>query len=145
MVSYRTKRFLFYREPTMTEKSKDVFWGFVILIALIAVGFSIGWLCFGHSQTVIIKESNAMGDLIKIGGLWTSSKEDKNGNKFLSGTFGYGAKILIFKNVYKKPGSNEPDWNMFIAPGKDAQSESSGDEERRDLKKDAIDPDDTPF
>lgn len=129
----------------MTEKSKDVFWGFVILFTLLALGFGIGWLTFGKEKTIIIKEPASMSDLIKIGGLWTSEKTDKNGNKYLNGTFGYSAKILIFKNIFKKPGSNEPDWNMFIAPGKDAQSDQSGGDDRRDLDKGKIDPDDTPF
>ena len=47
-----------------------------------------------------------MGELIKIGGLWEST--DKNGNKYFSGTFTYGTKLLV------KEKDNEPDYIVYV-------------------------------
>ena len=48
-----------------------------------------------------------MGDMINFGGLWIN--KDKNGNEYFSGNFGYGGKILIFPNAFKK-GEKDPDY-----------------------------------
>ena len=52
--------------------------------------------------------------LLKMMGLWVS--QDKNGNDYFSAPYTHGTKILIYKNTYKKEGSNEPDYNVYIAP-----------------------------
>ncbi len=47
----------------------------------------------------------------KIGSLW--EKTSKKGETFLSGSItikGQGITIVCFKNSYKKPGDNQPDW-----------------------------------
>jgi len=56
-----------------------------------------------------------MSDLIKLTGLWMNKKDD--GGWYASGSLG-NAKVLIFPNTHKKPNSNEPDWEMFLAPRK---------------------------
>ena len=58
-----------------------------------------------------------MEGMIKLTGLWQN--EDKNQNKYLSGSLG-SAKILIFKNTYKEK-DNQPDYIMYAAakPKKD--------------------------
>ena len=55
-------------------------------------------------------------DLLKLGGLWIS--KDKNGNEYFSGDYTNNSKILIYKNTFKKEGSNEPDYNFYAAPKK---------------------------
>ena len=52
-----------------------------------------------------------MGDMINFGGLWIN--KDKNGNEYFSGNFGYGGKILIFPNTFKK-GEKDPDYKISI-------------------------------
>ena len=54
---------------------------------------------------------NERGEMVFLGGLWLN--EAKDGSKFMSGGFGLGGKILVFKNT-KKTKQNEPDYNMFI-------------------------------
>tara|TARA_R100001463_G_scaffold40684_1_gene86134 strand:- start:964 stop:1230 length:267 start_codon:yes stop_codon:yes gene_type:complete len=63
-----------------------------------------------------------MDDKIKLTGLWQN--EMKDGGSYLNGTLGT-AKVLVFKNTYKQEGSNEPDYNMYLAPKKAKE----GDEE----------------
>ncbi len=46
---------------------------------------------------------------IKLGGLWNS----KSGKGTISGKLGF-ARLVIFPNDRKTPGSNQPDWNMMI-------------------------------
>ena len=55
-------------------------------------------------------------DLLRLGGLWVN--KDKNDNTYFSGDFTNGTKILIYKNTFKKEGSNEPDYNFYTAPKK---------------------------
>lgn len=63
-----------------------------------------------------------MSDLIKITGLWESV--DKNGNPVLSGNLG-GARVTIFKNTFKEAGSNQPDYNLYIAENKRRDEDSN--------------------
>jgi hypothetical protein len=51
-------------------------------------------------------------DLVRIGGLWQNT--NRHGEPYWSGGFGQG-RILIFLNN-KRPGSNDPDYVMYIAP-----------------------------
>jgi hypothetical protein len=66
-----------------------------------------------------------MSDMIPLGGLW--KQESASGKKYLSGSLGF-ANILIFVNDRKEPGSNQPDYTMFIAPRKKKQEEGAGTE-----------------
>lgn len=65
-----------------------------------------------------------MGDtaIIKLCGLWVGT--DKNNEKMLSGTLGYGTKILVLKNAYKKS-EKHPDFILYLA---EAQKEKPQDE-----------------
>ena len=50
--------------------------------------------------------------MIKVTGLWQhTSKKDE---KYLSGKVG-GLKILIFRNGFKKEGTNQPDFYLHVA------------------------------
>jgi hypothetical protein len=70
-------------------------------------------------------------DLLKLGGLWIS--KDKNGNEYFSGDYTNVTKLLIYKNTFKKEGSNEPDFNFYAAPKKrkaaEGHSEDSSEED----------------
>lgn len=57
------------------------------------------------------KDSNNKG-LIEISGLWAN--KTKNGDLMFSGTLGL-VQILIFKNKYKKEGSKEPDFRLYVS------------------------------
>ena len=48
---------------------------------------------------------------VNLGGLWQQT--DKNGNKYLSGSLGAFAKLLIFPNR-NKTSDNAPDYNMVL-------------------------------
>lgn len=52
------------------------------------------------------------GGMIKLAGLWL--QKGKDGTGYMSGTVG-GVKVLVFKNTRKEPGSNQPDYNVFLA------------------------------
>lgn len=67
--------------------------------------------------------------MIKITGLWVN--KDKNDKTYYSGYFG-NAKVLIFKNTYKKEGTKEPDANLYIAE-KQKQAEGEQTEEELEL------------
>jgi hypothetical protein len=49
--------------------------------------------------------------MIKASGLWLN-KSDK-GVSFFRGNLG-GVRVVIFKNTFKKEGSNEPDYEMYF-------------------------------
>lgn len=51
-----------------------------------------------------------------IGGIWI--KESKKGVKYLSGSIeinGVKHKFTAFRNTYKKPDNNQPDYQLFPA------------------------------
>lgn len=50
--------------------------------------------------------------MIKLTGLWLNESKDGK-NKYFSGSLGQG-RILIMKNSFKKEGSNEPDYTLYI-------------------------------
>lgn len=57
-----------------------------------------------------------MSNLEKIGAFWT--KTDKKGVVYFTGNLeldGKKIKAQIFKNGYKKEGSNEPDYRIFMS------------------------------
>ena len=54
----------------------------------------------------------ADSNLVELTGLW--SKDAKDGKKYLSGSMG-GARVLVLANGFKKEGSNEPDYRLYVA------------------------------
>lgn len=48
---------------------------------------------------------------IKIMSLWKNTTKD--GDTFLSGNFGNGRKVMIFKNTFKRT-EKDPDFNVFV-------------------------------
>ncbi len=61
-------------------------------------------------------------------GLW--KQKSKNGAEYLSGTLGI-ANVLVFRNEQKRPGSNDPDWRLCLAP-KEKPRENLQEQIRRD-------------
>ena len=57
------------------------------------------------------EERDERGELVPIGGLWAN--EDREGKTFLSGYLG-DARVLVFKNKFKKPGEKQPDYRMYV-------------------------------
>jgi len=53
--------------------------------------------------------------MLKITGIWEN--KDKNGNVYYSGYLG-SSRVMIMKNTYKKEGTKEPDFNMYLAEAK---------------------------
>ena len=49
--------------------------------------------------------------MLKASGLWLN--EDSKGQKYFSGNLGQ-IRVVIFKNTFKKEGSNEPDYQMYF-------------------------------
>ena len=72
--------------------------------------------------------------MIEASGLWLN--ESKDGTKYFSGSMGH-LRVVIFKNIFKKEGSNEPDYKMYF----DGQAKKSPKE---DTKTSPLD-DDIPF
>ena len=50
---------------------------------------------------------------IKLTGLWKNTS--KNGQVFYAGNLGPAARLLVFKNSFKK-GEKEPDLVLYLAP-----------------------------
>jgi len=63
--------------------------------------------------------------MIFITGLWLN--ESRSGNKYMSGGFGFGGRVFIFKNKSKRKES-DPDYIMKIAP-KQESTDKRGDNE----------------
>ncbi len=60
-------------------------------------------------------------NMVKIGGLYEQTSK-KTGRIYLTGRFGFGAKLLILPNADKdKPDAapNVPHWNVFVVPIED--------------------------
>ncbi len=69
---------------------------------------------------------------VKLTGLWKN--ESKAGKTYLAGSLG-SARIMIFPNGYKEK-NNDPDYIMYLVPGKPKDRPSTGDDrrpERRDV------------
>ena len=56
-------------------------------------------------------ERDDRGELVPIGGLWTNA--DRGGKTYLSGYLG-DARLLVFKNKFKKTGEKQPDYRMYV-------------------------------
>lgn len=52
--------------------------------------------------------------MVKLGGLWLG--KTKGGKSYMSGNLGASARLLVFKNEFKKDGDNQPDYVLFLAP-----------------------------
>ena len=68
--------------------------------------------------------------MLKVSGLWLN---DSPKGKYFSGSIG-GIKILVFKNTFKKEGSNEPDYELYF-------DEYKKKENTEDSKQDEVDKD----
>jgi hypothetical protein len=57
------------------------------------------------------------GPMVKIGGLYEKTSA-KSGRKYLTGRFGFGARLLVLPNSEKTADAapNVPDFNVFIVP-----------------------------
>lgn len=65
------------------------------------------------------ESSNEKTGLVKLGGLWVNV--DRNGRKYLQGKMTYSARFLAFPNTFKKAGSSEPDYILYVAPVDNSQ------------------------
>lgn len=72
--------------------------------------------------------------MLKVTGLWLNEGKDKQ--KYFSGNLG-NIRIVIFKNTFKKEGSNEPDYQMYF--DEQAKKEDKEGEKKPEFK------DDIPF
>jgi hypothetical protein len=84
----------------------------------------------------------AKGDLLRVTGLWENDARD--GSQYLSGSVG-ALRILVFKNKYKKKNSNQPDYNLYIAPSEPKEKSVQEEAEERDKAIEDIYDDDIPF
>jgi len=50
--------------------------------------------------------------LVRLGGVWKEIAN--NGDTYYSGELRPGVKMLIFRNKQKTPGSNQPDFEVFL-------------------------------
>jgi hypothetical protein len=66
---------------------------------------------------------NNNSGMVKLTGLWLG--KTKAGKSYMSGTLG-NAKVMIFKNEFKKEGDNQPDYNVYIAPKADEAARGQG-------------------
>jgi len=79
-----------------------------------------------------------MSALEKMGALWC--KQDKKGMVYFTGNVDGLGKVVIFKNMYKKEGSNEPDYRVF--KGKE---DAAPQQNHSQVNKDKFTEDDLPF
>jgi hypothetical protein len=49
--------------------------------------------------------------MIKLTGVWAN--KDKNNETYFSGNLG-NARLVMLKNSFKKEGSKEPDYNLYL-------------------------------
>jgi hypothetical protein len=64
-------------------------------------------------------------NLIKVGGLWIN--KSKENVQYLSGNWGPGVRLLVFKNSHKRPDSKDPDYNLFLAPNEVKEKKTDPD------------------
>ncbi len=64
----------------------------------------------------------------KITGCWVNESK-KDGKKYLSFPMD-GQKYMLFHNDYKRPGDNNPDYNLFRADPPQAQPETPASKRR---------------
>ena len=70
-----------------------------------------------------------LDELVKLGAAWVNTAQ--NGSKFLSTDLYFnGRRVILLRNSYKKPGSQEPDYNIFLGT---LPEEKRGDRQGRVL------------
>ncbi len=62
------------------------------------------------------------GDMVPITGLWRQKREGKK--DYLTGYMG-NARIFVFLNERKEPGSNQPDFQMYVAKPPEKKQEAA--------------------
>lgn len=67
---------------------------------------------------------------LNLTGLWL--QKTKDGTPFMSGSFGRGINLLVFKNTKKRPNSNDPDYNVCLA-AKEAEDKPKQESKDDDL------------
>lgn len=80
------------------------------------------------------------GKLLRVTGLWVNTQRD--GNQYLNGSLG-GLRLFVFKNSYKKEGSNEPDYNLFVTANETKKTDKPKEESAKDDT--PVDTGDLPF
>ena len=63
------------------------------------------------------------GNLVRLAGLWRG--KDKNGNTYLSGKLSQIVIAWIMPNAFKKEGSNDPEYWLYLRPAKQNQKATS--------------------
>ena len=66
---------------------------------------------------------------ILITGLWAN--KTKEGDTYYTGPLSYGAKLILFKNVYKQGDDKKPDLLLYVVPGEkkeEKKTEKAGDD-----------------
>ncbi|MBU1008476.1 hypothetical protein KKA53_05360 [Candidatus Dependentiae bacterium] len=62
--------------------------------------------------------------MIKLAGLWKG--EGKDGAPFYSGKLGYGTRLMLFRNKFKK-GDRDPDLVLYLAKSEERTGGQSAD------------------
>lgn len=61
------------------------------------------------------EKNNNLNEFVKLGAAWV--RHDNSGRVFLSTDLHFaGRKVILFKNRFKRAGSQEPDFQLFLAP-----------------------------
>lgn len=69
--------------------------------------------------------------LIKLTGVWM--QKTKSGDSFMAGKVNQGMSLLIFKNKNKRPGTNDPDYNAFLAPIEKQETQQAQPQQDNDI------------
>lgn len=70
--------------------------------------------------------------MIKISGLWKN--DSKTGSQYLSGNVNGNCRYLILPNSYKKDGSNEPDFVLYMTEAFTKNNKSKPNNDQFELK-----------
>ena len=85
------------------------------------------------------EEKEERGELVLIGGAWVH--RDREGRTFLSGNLG-NARLLVFKNKFKKQGEKQPDYRVYVARKTKTDQTDTLDSADPDALADDVGPDD---
>jgi hypothetical protein len=69
--------------------------------------------------------------MLNISGLWIH--ESKDGSKYMAGNLSQGIRILVFKNTSKRPGSNDPDYQLCFAPNEKPKKQQANESPKEDI------------
>jgi len=70
------------------------------------------------------------GALRKITGLWIHTKKDGSNETYFSGKMRSGFRVLVYKNKYKRPDRQDPDYYLWI----EKEASFPGEEVDRTIK-----------